>query len=80
MKTYRIKICSTVDLYLDDNGFAFTNEMKKPKILNNWEQWQYSWQPYTRDNIYNTIMNFVDMLPDTMKSHIFYQELKFKVS
>lgn len=78
-KMHVVKISDRIDLYLNNEGFLFTNKLTPPKKtdLKSWGYWKNFWMLYKKDNVEKKVYNFLSSLPERFKTEEFYQNIVF---
>ena len=73
----KIKISDRIDLYIENDGFKFTNKLTKPKHLDSWKHWSKTWVLYSNDGVVGKVLRRLRELPEHQKIQHFYQSVDF---
>lgn len=79
MKTYKFRVNSRVNLFMNNKGFIFTTEDKKPSqhFFRKWSEWQDYVYLYRSDNIYKNLCNYLDNTFPQNNRPDFYYNINF---
>lgn len=79
-RLYQIAVCTTVTLWLNNDGFCFRSAGEKKFVgkLCDWSQWQYYWKLYRRDGIERKVYEFLDTFPERFRLSPMFAGIKFE--